>query len=187
MNVPSVLKRTTNTPKVIGEDGSCGAAVCPMADGRMAPEARTHRRHEHNRQSRDHAVHTKKGSGVTPFSLFSKIQAHQRVLVAKVDEAVGDGRKGANGPAQNLRLGKGPERFRRCGGEDELAGFPRDQQPIAGERHRAGAIPVDAPFHRARLQLHRAKARVELLAAVKAIQVAVGVDARRVVIRQHIV
>ena len=155
MNVPSALKRTTNAPKVIGEDGSCGAAACPMADGRMAPEARTPAAtsttasrgimlfiRKRGRESFPLALSRKRLP--TPFSLFSKIQAHERVLVAKVDEAVGDGRKGANGSSQNLRFGERPERLRRCRARGRARRFPARS---AAGRRRASPNRRDTDRH----------------------------------------
>ena len=46
---------------------------------------------------------------------------------------------------------------------------------------------IHAPFDGAGVQIDRAKARVELLTSVESEQEAAGVDARRVVIRQHVV
>ena len=50
-----------------------------------------------------------------------------------------------------------------------------------------GVKTILAPFDGAGVEIDRAKARVELLAAMKSKQVAVGINAGGVMIRQHVV
>src|SRR5688572_3788730 len=102
----------TNTPKVNGEAGIRGGAVWPVTGDLPAPAARTQAAST-TANRRIMLVTRKKRSGATLFLLLSKIEAHQGVLVAKVDETVGDGRQGAQRPSKNLRLGEGTERVGR--------------------------------------------------------------------------
>ena len=74
-----------------------------------------------------------------------------------------------------------------AGGKDELAVLAQNDQPVAGQRHGAGAEPILAPAHLARSQFDRAEALAELLAPMEAVQDAVAMDARRVVVGQRLI
>src|SRR5438132_11308733 len=115
--------------------------------------------------------------------LSAEVQADQRVgAVASVEKAVGQGRVGANHALQDRRVRERLESARRGSGQDQLAVLAKDDQPVARKRDRAGLELLRAPLDRSGPQLHRAKGLAEFLAPVKSVQVAVVVDAGRVVI-----
>src|SRR6266851_4522444 len=115
--------------------------------------------------------------------LSAEVQADQRVgAVAGVEKTVGQGRVGANHALQDRRVRERLESARRGSRQDQLAVLAKDEQPVARKRDRASLELLRAPLDRSGPQLHRAKGLAEFLAPVKSVQVAVVVDARRVVI-----
>jgi len=102
-------------------------------------------------------------------------------------QAVDERRIAADGRRQDLSMSDRAIRVGRRGGHHQFAGLTHDEQPIAGEYHRTCMKTIDTPFDGTGVQIDCAKAWIELLPPVKSVQVSVGVDARRVMIREHLV
>ena len=117
----------------------------------------------------------------------SQVNRNQRVIVAKIQDAVRERRIRAHGLGQYLGCG---DLLKGRGGRDrenELPGLAHDQQPSAGERHAPRTEPAGAPQYLSALQIDRAEYRAELLTAVKSVEASVVQHARCVVVREHLI
>ena len=94
--------------------------------------------------------------------------------------------EGAHHRGQHLCPRQRLERVGRGLGQHQLAALAHDQQPRAGQHDAARAELLLRPADLAGAQLHGAQRRAELLAAVVAVQDAVRVDRRGVVVGQAV-
>src|SRR5262245_59304764 len=116
-----------------------------------------------------------------------QVETGQRVAVAKVHEAVNQRWIRSDDARKHLCSGNRFEAVGRRRRENHLAAFTYDQQPVAGQRDRAGAKLLLAPAYFSAPYVHRAQAWSEFLAPVIAVQDAIAVHARRIVIGQGLI
>src|SRR6185503_7740313 len=88
----------------------------------------------------------REGAGTDAACSTSEIEAHERVLVADVDEPVGEGRERPQHARQHLRPRERSKRLRRCLGQYHLAAFADDEQPVTGESDAPGAELILTPL-----------------------------------------